>query len=125
MFIVGTGGVVGMTAIEGGLIVGGGAGAGDSFMEMVGMSGVTEIAGKLILASRRGEGVSLTHMVGIGGITSIDGIFAEDRLSRGSQTEIDGVSEIEIDGRGAGGGELEREEESWWTSSAGTRGLWD
>lgn len=76
--ILGTEGVIDVTVIEGALIVGAGVGAGDVFMEMVGMFGVTEIAGTLAFTSLRGAGVSLTEIVGIGGVTPIDGTFAVD-----------------------------------------------
>lgn len=97
-----------MTDIEGALILGTGAGEGDSLMDIVGMSGVTDMAGTLAFIPLRGAGVSLTEMVGIGGVTPIDGTFAVDPRWGGLLTEMDGVSEMEIDGRGDAEEELKR-----------------
>jgi hypothetical protein len=68
--ITGTEGVIEM---EGALIFGPLAGAGDSFIEMLGILGVTEIDGGMTWRSLVGAGNPLTEILGMGGVTPIDG----------------------------------------------------
>ena len=94
-------GTEGVTEIEGALILGPRAGAGDSLTEMVGMLGVTEMEGAFASHPLFGAGESLMDMVGMGGVTPIDGTFIlEFRPLPGPLIDIDGVSDTEIVGMG-------------------------
>lgn len=105
-------GIEGDTAIEGTLPLGPRDGTGDSSTEIVGMSGVTLIEGAGI--PLLGAGDSLTDILGTGGVTPIEGAFTWEPLRPGPLTDIDGVSETEIEGIGAAGVVFERDgEESY------------
>lgn len=107
------GAATGVTEIEGALTLGARLEAGDSLIAMLGISGVTAIEGTSAFMCLLGAGVSLTEMVGMGGVTPIDGTFALDPRRGGPLTEMDGVSDTEMDGTGWQGDVLERREEDW------------
>lgn len=111
-------GTEGVTDIEGALIFGPRGGAGDSLIEIVGISGVTEIEGGLTSRPLFDAVYPLTDMLGIGGVTPMEGVFTLGPRPVGPLMEMDGVSETEIVGmEGADAGleyaGLERAEGGW------------
>jgi hypothetical protein len=100
-------GTEGVTEIEGALIFGPRAGAGDSLIEMLGILGVTEIDGALIFGPRAGAEDSCIEMDGILGVTEIDGGLTwrsllgvgnplTEILGMGGVTPIEGTLELKL-----------------------------
>jgi len=129
--------IAGVTDTEGVLLWRPRVGAGDWLTEMVGTSGVTlmdgavtpllsagvsfteilGIIGALPLVPRL-AGDSLTDILGVGGVATADGVL--DLRLVWPLTEIEGVSETEMDGIGGAGVVRERVEEDSETLMVGT-----
>ena len=129
--------IAGVTDTEGALLCRPRVGAGDWLTEMVGTSGVTLMDGAVTpflsagvsfteilgiigapLLVPRFAGDSLTDILGVGGVATADGVL-NLRLV-GPLTEIEGVSETEMDGIGGAGVVRERMEEDSETLMVGT-----